>query len=186
MRPSECGDLRLYESGTQFGLTGGVFVSEERLLAVDFQAASSQLGLLTRGGWLHAASETVYNDGVEYLLRVGPLGAVPGASRLVRVRFTEPAYREGTTSVGLRWEATGVTGSLFPVLDADVRVTDAGGKGSWVTLTGSYRPPFGAVGDGLDRLALHTVAEATIRALLAQITAALDRTSGEDTQAAVS
>jgi hypothetical protein len=85
-------------------------------------------------------------------------------------------------SVGLRWEATGVTGSLFPALDADIRITDNGGEGSRVALTGSYRPPFGAVGDGLDRLALHTVAEATIQALLDQITAALDTAPAEDTQ----
>lgn len=125
-------------------------------------------------------SETVYDDGVEYLLRVGPLGAVPGASRLVRVRFTEPACREGAVSVGLRWEATGVTSSPFPALDADIRVTDEGG-GSRVTLTGSYLPAFGAVGEGLDRLALHTVAEATIRASLDQITAALDTAPAQDT-----
>jgi hypothetical protein len=43
-------------------------------------------------------------------------------------------------SVGLRWEATGVTGSLFPALDADIRITDNGGEGSRVALTGSYRP----------------------------------------------
>ena len=86
-------------------------------------------------------------------------------------------------SVGLRWEATGVTGSLFPALDADIRITDNAGEGSRVALTGSYRPPFGAVGDGLDRLALHTVDEATIRALLDQITA-LDTAPAEDTQTA--
>ena len=79
----------------QYGLTREMFVSEERLLAVDFQDASSRLGLLARGGGLRALSETVYNDGVEYLLRVGPLGAVPGASRLVRVRFTESAAVRG-------------------------------------------------------------------------------------------
>lgn len=155
-------------------MTGQVFVSGERLLAIGFQDASSRLGLLARGGWLRAVSETVYDDGVEYLLRVGPLGAVRGASRLVRVRFTEPVCREGTMSVGLRWEATGVTGGLFPVLDADIRLADGGVKGVRVTLTGSYRPPFGAVGGGLDRLALHAVAEATIQAMLVQVTAALD------------
>jgi hypothetical protein len=77
-----------------------MFVSEERPLAADFQAASLRLGLLARGGGLRALSETVYNDGVEYLLRVGPLGAVPGASRLVRVRFTELAAEKGPCRSG--------------------------------------------------------------------------------------
>lgn len=31
-------------------------------------------------------------------------------------------------SVWLRWEATGVTGRLFPALDADIRIADDGGK----------------------------------------------------------
>ena len=26
-------------------------------------------------------------------------------------------------TVGLRWEATGVTGGLFPALDADIRIS---------------------------------------------------------------
>lgn len=40
-------------------------------------------------------SETVYQGGVEYLMRVGPTGPTPGVSRLVRVRFTEPATWTG-------------------------------------------------------------------------------------------
>lgn len=31
-------------------------------------------------------------------------------------------------SVGLRVEATGMTGRLFPALDADIRIADDGGK----------------------------------------------------------
>ena len=62
---------------------------------------------LARGGWLRGPSETVYDGGVEYLPRVGALGAVPGTSRLVRVRFTEPVHRDETMTVGMRWEATG-------------------------------------------------------------------------------
>jgi len=39
---------------------------------------------------LREVSETGYQDGVEYMMRVGPAGTTPGVSRLVRVRFTEP------------------------------------------------------------------------------------------------
>lgn len=154
-----------------------MFASDERVLPVSFDAAASRLAAVVRGGFLRKVSGSVYQGGMEYLLRVGPLGTAPGVSRLVHVRFTEPASRAGTMTVGLRWEAAGVTGGLFPALDADIRLCDEGGHRVRVSLAGSYRPPFGALGAGLDRLVLHTVATATIKTLLASIAAALENTS---------
>jgi hypothetical protein len=151
-----------------------MFVSDERLLAVEFDAAAPRLARLGCGGWLHGRSEAIYGGGVEYLLRVGPLGAVPGASKLVRVRLAEPVCRDGAISVGMRWEAAGSGGRMFPALDADIRLSHDGGQDARLTLTGSYRPPLGTVGDGLDRLLLHAVAMATIRALLTTIADALE------------
>ena len=155
-----------------------MFASDERVLPVSFDAAASRLAGVARGSFLREVSGTVYQGGIEYLLRVGPLGAIPGASGLVRVRFTEPARRDGTMTVSLRWEAVGVTGGLFPALDADIRLCGDGCRVR-VSLAGSYRPPLGALGAGLDRLVLHTVATATIRALLISVAAALEGTSAE-------
>jgi len=56
----------------------------------------------------------------------------------------------------------------FPVLDANIRLSDAGGERTEMVLTASYRPPLGAAGAGLDRLLLHRVATATIKTLLAR------------------
>jgi hypothetical protein len=151
-----------------------MFVSDERVLPVGFAIAASRLGELARGRLLDGLSERVYHGGVEYLLRVGPAGAVPGTSRLVRVRFAAPVDRDGMMTVALRWEATGVTGGLFPALDADIRLTSDGEDQVRVTLTGSYRPPLGSLGEGLDRLLLRTVATATIRTLLTRIATALE------------
>jgi len=156
-----------------------MFVSEDRGLPVSFAVASSRLEELARGRLLNGPFERVYHGGVEHLLRVGPAGAVPGASRLVRVRFTSPVHRDGEMTVALRWEATGPGGGLFPALDADIQLTDDGGDRSVVTLTGSYRPPLGALGDKLDRMLLHAVALATIRALLTQIAATLEGAPAE-------
>ncbi len=162
-----------------------MFVSDERVLPVSFATASSRLAELARGGLLDGVSERVYHDGVEYLLRVGPAGAVPGASRLVRVRFADPVFRDDAMTVALRWEATGVTGGLFPALDADIRLTHDGEHGTRVTLTGSYRPPLGTLGAGLDRLVLRTVATATISSLLARIAATLAGAPAEAGEPAV-
>lgn len=150
-----------------------MFVSDDQVVPVSFAVASSRLGELTRGRLLDGLSERVYTDGVGYLLRVGPAGTVPGASRLVRVRFSDLAYHDDEVTVAMRWEATGAVGGLFPALDADIRIALEDGRGVRVTLTGSYRPPLGALGVGLDRVLLHAVASATIKTLLTRIAWAL-------------
>lgn len=155
------------------GLTESMFVSDERPLSAGFDDAALRLARLGSSGWMHGRAEAVYAGGVEYLLRVGPLGALPGASKLVRVRLAEPVCRNGMISVGMRWEAAGAGGRLFPALDADIRLC-RDGPGARVSLTGTYRPPLGTVGGGLDRLLLHAVASGTIRALLTTIADALD------------
>jgi hypothetical protein len=160
-----------------------MFASDERVLPVSFDAAATRLAGVASGRFPREVSANLYQDGMEYLMRVGPLGAVPGASRLVRVRFTDPARRDGTMTVGLRWETAGVTGGLFPALDADIRLYDDGEQQVRLSLVGSYRPPLGALGVGLDRLVLHTVATATIRALLTSVAAALEGASAQDAQA---
>lgn len=151
-----------------------MFASDSRVVPVSYAMAASRLEELARGRLLDGVSERVYRGGVEYLLRVGPAGTMPGVSRLVRVRFAEPSHRDGTMSVALRWEATGAVSGLFPALDADIRLSPDGGDRSTVTLTGSYRPPLGVLGERLDRLVLHTVATATITTLLTRIAAALE------------
>jgi len=151
-----------------------MFVSDDKVLPVSFAAASSRLGELARGHLLDGLSERVYHGGMEYLLRVGPAGAVPGASRLVWIRFADPVYRDQAMTVAMRWEATGATGGLFPALDADIRIASEDGYRTRVTLTGSYRPPLGALGGRLDRLLLRAVATATIRTLLIRIAATLE------------
>jgi hypothetical protein len=128
---------------------------------------------LTHGGWLAAASDGAYADGLAGLIRVGPFGAVPAASKLVSVRLLEPVPRGEVMVLPLRWEATGVTGRLFPVLDADLTMTPAGAGQTLLTLNGAYRPPLGGIGAGLDRVVLRRAAAATIGSLLTRIADAL-------------
>jgi hypothetical protein len=149
-----------------------MFVSHERVLDLSFPAAQARLMNLTRGDWLSTASDDAYADGLTGLIRVGPFGAVPGASKLVRVSLLEPVPRDDAVSLPLRWEATGVMGRLFPVLDADLTVTPAG-AGTLLRLDGAYRPPLAGLGTGLDRVVLHRAATATIRSLLTRIADAL-------------
>lgn len=148
-----------------------MFASAEVTVKVGFPEAEYRLASLTRSGWLTGASEGAYDSGLTGLIRVGPLGDVRGASKLVRVYVRDLVSREGSAVLTLRWEATGAGGALFPALDADITLAPAGAGQVRLTLNGAYRPPFAALGAGLDRAILNRVANATVRALLGQIAA---------------
>jgi hypothetical protein len=152
-----------------------MFVSEHELLRVGLGAAQSRLVNLASRDGLSVASQQAYEGGLEHLVRVGPLGDIPVASKRVRVRFIEPVYRDDGMTLGVRWEATGVVGGLFPVFDGDVTLTSVDEHTTQLTLVGSYRPPLGTVGVGLDKAILSRVAEATMKALLRSVATALVR-----------
>jgi hypothetical protein len=150
-----------------------MFVSEHQLLKVGLGAAQSRLVNLASRDGLSVASQQAYEGGLEHLVRVGPLGDVPGISKQVKVRFIEPAYRDDGMTLGVRWEATGVAGGLFPVFDGDVTLTSVDEHTTQLALVGSYRPPLGGIGTGLDKAILSKVADATIKTLLRSIATAL-------------
>jgi hypothetical protein len=152
-----------------------MFVSDRRVLTVSIGAARARLANLVDGGWLGGASQAVYLEGMDHLVRVGPVGGLPGMSRLVRVQFLDPVDRGDCVTVGMRWEAIGMTGGLFPVLDANITLTTTEGQESTLmTLTAVYRPPLGALGAGLDRVLLHRIANATVHSLMTSMARALE------------
>jgi hypothetical protein len=146
-----------------------MFASHQVVLDMTFDRARARLAMLGNGGGLREPSERAYAEGLDGLIRVGPFGPLLGASKLVRVQLLEPVPRDDTVVLPLRWEATGATGRLFPVLDADLVLTGDGAECSTLALTGAYRPPLGGVGAALDRALLNRAAAATIRSLLSQI-----------------
>ena len=146
-----------------------MFAGEETVLGLPFPVARARLGALTHGGWLSSTSEAAYADGLAGLIRVGPFGAVLGASKLVSVLLLEPVPRDDQMVLPVRWEATGAAGRLFPVLDANLVLSPGDAQTSVLKLTGAYRPPLGALGASLDRILLHRAAAATIRALLTSV-----------------
>jgi hypothetical protein len=150
-----------------------VFASHEVTIAVEYEVALGRLAHLINWGALHSASEAAYDVAAEMLVRVGPFGAIPGLSKLVRVQVLEPVHRGSSTVVSLRWMATGVTADLFPALDADLIIKRHGVGRTRLDLLGSYRPPLGHTGEALDRAVLGRLAAATMRSLLENVAAVL-------------
>jgi hypothetical protein len=144
-----------------------MFVGNEVLLEVSFAAACERLTQLTESGALITTSEDSYSRETGILARVGAIGL----SKLVQVQVRELAGSEKSAGIALRWEAVGPGGGLFPVLDADVRLTPAGEHVTLLSMAGSYRPPLGSLGQALDGAILHRVADATIRGFVAQVAA---------------
>ncbi len=155
--------------GRRGGIKEAMFVGDEITFGAAYPDARSGLLYLTHGSWLSDASGDAYAEGLAGLVRVGPFGDMPGASKLVRVLLLEPVERDGSLTLSLRWEAMGVMGRLFPVLDANITLTAAGETVSELALAGTYRPPFAAAGEAVDRVLLHRAASATVGSLLKRI-----------------
>lgn len=155
-----------------------MFIGAEVRLGVGFNAAQARLANLARAGLLRQASDEAYGKWGADLARVGPLGAAPGMSRLVKVQFRDVVTHEDSAGWALRWEAVGTTGALFPVLDADIVLTPAGDQATMLVVRGAYRPPLGSLGATLNRAVMHRIAEATIRAFTRQIGDAIVNPAG--------
>ena len=146
-----------------------MFVSAEALVDLSFPAASAGLADLARGGLLTGVSQGAYGDGFTGVARVGPVGEVPGMSKLVEVHVLDVVTRGESAVLTLRWEATSPGGRLFPALDADIWLTSAGELSTRLSLAAVYRPPLGALGAGLDKAVFHRVADATVQSLLTRV-----------------
>lgn len=91
--------------------------------------------------------------------RVGPTGAI---AKSVTLEVGRPEIHRHGVVYPLRWSATGA-GALFPVLKADLVLSQLGRAETSISLDGTYQPPMGMVGRVLDRALMGRVAEATVR-----------------------
>jgi hypothetical protein len=125
-----------------------------------------------RGEWLSGLAAGAAREGESLRLRVGPIASLPMLSKTVTLHADQAIARGETTVVPLTWRATGSQG-IFPVLRADLEVAALSPQITHLTLRGSYEPPLGAVGQRLDGLLLHRVAEATIRSFMRRLAESL-------------
>ena len=115
---------------------------------------------------LDEVSDDAYAAGLLRLARVGPFGDVGGLSKTVRLELLDPRPVDDGVRLQLRWVATGVTGQLFPALDADLDIVAVDEQRCALSIKAVYAPPLGAAGAGIDRLLLHRAARATMRSML--------------------
>jgi hypothetical protein len=122
--------------------------------------------------WLStlAGSAQQLGDGLLAQVGVGPLGQRLG--RRVIITLGSPVRFPSMTSLPLSWEPIGGHG-LLPRLEADLEVGPLGTGRTQLAISARYRPPLGVVGQAIDRVLLHRVAEATVKDFLDRVGAAI-------------
>ncbi len=107
-------------------------------------------------------ADAAYRRGEELAVGPSPAVAVP-----VEFDIGTPVMGSSSTAFPVRWKATGAT-QLFPHMDAEL-VLSPYGDSTHLEFRGVYTPPLGVVGALLDRVALHRLAEATVRNFLERL-----------------
>ena len=140
-----------------------MFIGAEVRLDLGFDAVRARLADLVRGGLLPRASGGAYDGWQACLAQIGPWVTALGMCRLVQVLVRDMVTHADCATWTMRWEVTGPGGSLFPALDADIKLTPAGVDATMLAVCGAYRPPLGVLGVGLDRAIMHQAAEVMIQ-----------------------
>ncbi len=123
---------------------------------------------------LHQRGSTLYQeatraasaraDALASTLRVGVAGFEVGVDvhlQIYAVNDEESvALRAPVTRVELGWQAAHAT-SFFPAMDAKVSAWPLSATETQIELEGVYKPPMGTVGQAVDAVVGHRIAEAT-------------------------
>ena len=155
------GDFRPLPGGRRAGFTCRVFIGAEVQLDLGFDAVQARLATLVHGGLLRRASDGAYDEWQACLAQVGPWVTALGMSSLVQVRVRDMVTHAECAKWAMRWEVAALEGSLFPALDADIKLSPAGVDATMLAVCGAYRP-LGVLGIGLDQAIMRQAAEVMI------------------------
>jgi hypothetical protein len=122
--------------------------------------ARDAIGLFQRA----TASATSRASELASTLRVSVGALEVGADVKIEVRGVHDkvsALGERRTELELAWTAASAAG-LFPSMEATLSVYPISAHETQIDLNGRYRPPLGVVGNALDALVGHRLAEASV------------------------
>ena len=142
-------------------------------LELDLPIAEVESALLrTPAEWIPALAASAEEHGDQLLAEVGfPVSGLQ-VGKQVEIEMGPPVRTPGRTWLPVTWRATGPRG-IFPTLEGELEVAALGPQLTQLGLSARYKPPFGVLGDSLDRALLHRVAEATVRAFVERVAVAL-------------
>jgi hypothetical protein len=159
-----------------------MFVRNEVLLDLGFDAAQAGLANLARRGALETVSKQAHREGPAAVIEAGQPGPAWPVTHLVEVRHHDLITGPGSAYLMLRWPAAGPGSAAFPALDADITLTPSGDEATVLALDGVYRPPPccpDAELDELDGAAARRVMSATVRAFVGRLADAVTRAADD-------
>lgn len=130
------------------------------------------------GNWLVPLAGRAADDGATHNVRLSPSSARRRLGVPAKVRLDRCTEHGDTVLIPIRWEATTLSG-LFPILDGNLELHALGTNACRLVLSASYRPPLDTVGEWLDRMAFHRVAESTVRSFLELVASSLGEGAAE-------
>jgi len=128
--------------------------------------------LRTPAEWVPGLAASAEERGHQLLCEVGFPVSRRQVGKRVEIELGSPVRTPGRTWLPITWRATGPHG-IFPTLEGELEVAALGSHLTQLGLSARYKPPFGPIGDALDRALLHRVAEATIRDFVERVGAAV-------------
>jgi hypothetical protein len=138
---------------------------------LDLPAARAEAALLdSPTAWLPALADGAVERAEPLLAQVGVGQDSLRVARRVTVRLGQPVRFPSKLALPMSWEPSGW---LLPKLDGELELGPLGTKRTQLALSGNYQPPLGTVGRTANRIALHRIAEATIKDFLDRVAAKL-------------
>jgi hypothetical protein len=124
--------------------------------------------------WFPHLVQSVGESSGTHLVAVGfTLAGVP-IQKKVEVELGPIRHELDWLRVGVSWRPASAA-AMFPSMDGEFHLEPNTYRDTRVTVSGSYVPPLGLAGHGLDVALMHRVAEATFKDLAIAIAAELDR-----------
>ena len=141
-----------------FGELAPVLLDENAAWLRDLEAGTTREG---RDG-----EQFVPPGVVRVKVRVGVGGKRPG--QIVAVTAGAPRVHDQQVIVPISWEPTSFE-RLLPTLEADLELSALGESDTRLAINGRYRVPLGQFGLNLDKVAMHRVAESSLRRFLLRV-----------------
>jgi carbon monoxide dehydrogenase subunit G len=153
-----------------------VLVSDFAQIDRPFEAVREEL-VASGSAWLGDSLVAAYEEGERLSLKVSSAIGPLRVSKRVWAELGEMDLKPDRITQPLRWRAAGTTG-LFPAMVADLEITPMGATMTSINFMGRYVPPLGPLGREVDRVLLHRLAQASVRALLERVAGHLGSGAG--------
>lgn len=129
--------------------------------------AANALAIFERA--TRSAADRARDVGAELRIRIGAVEiAADIAIEVTEIAGARSPANQPATRIDLTWKSKRRPG-LFPEMTGSLWAYALSSRETQLELTGSYDPPLGLLGDAIDAIALHRIAEESVRRFITDI-----------------